>query len=580
MAEPISIQSVSPMRLLLSTWLRQAWRRLVSVTRQSRLLTGLILTFIVGYCGIAFLLFYKGMLFANSFPGLGTLLTERLMFMMFAFLFALLLISNLVIGYSNLFRNRETAFLLTLPIPTFTIYRWKFIESTMLASWAFLFLIAPLLAAYGLVRNVDWHFYVFTSGLLVLFIVLPGLAGSYAAILMARFLDRRSFQIILLTVFAGAMIGAPLMMQPEHFSDQQLETRVYSILDQMLSNTRFVQFPLLPSYWLSASVLNWADGARTASVFFALVLMSHVLFFGVLAFTRLGNTFYEAASAVNSRGSVLSGWAWFRNRQRRKSEFLFRTTWIEKALATGGLLGQDTRAIIVKDLRMFWRDTSQWAQSLILFGLLGVYIFNLRHFTQQATNPFWVFLVSMLNLGACSLNLATLTTRFVYPQFSLEGKRIWIVGLAPMGLQKVVAVKFWLAFLASLVVTLTLIIVSCHMLQLPRERMVFFAMAITVMTFTLTSMAVGLGVLYPNFKEDNPSKIVSGFGGTFCLVMSFLYIVSSVALLAIGSPWGATGDLVPLPNMVVGIGAFMIISFTLGVAPLWIGLERVGSVEL
>jgi len=568
------------MWLLWTTWLLQAWRRLVSVTKQSRLLTGLIFTFIIGYCYIAFILFYKGLLFANDFIGLGTLLTERLMFMMFAFLFALLLISNLVIGYSNLFKNRETAFLLSLPIPTFTIYRWKFIESTMLASWAFLFLIAPLLAAYGLVRDVDWHFYVYTFGLLVLFILLPGLAGSYAAILMARFLDRRAFQIILLTVFVGVMIGVPLMMQPEHFTDEQLETRVYSILDKMLSNTRFVQFPLLPSYWLSAGVLNWADGARTASVFFALVLLSHVLFFGALAFTRLGNSFYEAASAVNSRGSVLGGWAWFRNLQNRKAEFEFPKGWLENLLGSGGFLAQDTRAIIVKDLRMFWRDTSQWAQSLILFGLLGVYIINLRHFTQQATNPFWVFLVSMLNLGACSLNLATLTTRFVYPQFSLEGKRIWIVGLAPMGLQKVVAVKFWLAFLASLVVTLTLIIASCRMLQLPLERTVFFSGAISIMTFTLTGMAVGLGVLYPNFKEENPSKIVSGFGGTFCLVMSFLYIVSSVALLAIGSPWRATGELAPLPNMVIGIGSFMIISFTLGVIPLWIGLQRVKSVEL
>ena len=33
-----------------------------------------------------------------------------------------------------------------------------------------------------------------------------------------------------------------------------------------------------------------------------------------------------------------------------------------------------------------------------------------------------------------ALNLATLTTRFVYPQFSLEGKRLWIVGLSPLGL--------------------------------------------------------------------------------------------------------------------------------------------------
>ena len=108
---------------------------------------------------MAFEVFYHGLKFIAKFPGLGAVLTERLIYGLFAFLFALLLLSNLIIGYTNLFRNRETAFLLTLPVPTQTIFRWKFIESTMLASWAFVFLIAPLLAAFGLLRGVPWHFY-------------------------------------------------------------------------------------------------------------------------------------------------------------------------------------------------------------------------------------------------------------------------------------------------------------------------------------------------------------------------------------------------------------------------------------
>src|SRR4029079_13271681 len=116
-------------------------------------------------------------------------------------------------------------------------------------------------------------------------------------------------------------------------------------------------------------------------------------------------------------------------------------------------LNRDTRALLVKDARMFWRDTAQWGQAVLLFGLLWVYVINLRHFSSQLTNPFWIHLVSYLNLGACSLNLATLTTRFVYPQFSLEGKRLWIVGMAPLGLVKVVKTKFWLASVSSLLLT-------------------------------------------------------------------------------------------------------------------------------
>src|SRR5204863_5677087 len=126
----------------------------------------------------------------------------------------------------------------------------------------------------------------------------------------------------------------------------------------------------------------------------------------------------------------------------------------------------DVRALLVKDVRVFWRDTTQWGQTLVLFGLLAAYIINLRHFSQQLTNPFWVHLVSYLNLGACSLNLATLTTRFVYPQFSLEGKRLWIVGMAPLGMKAVVRTKFWQATLVSIIITVSLMALSCRMLKL------------------------------------------------------------------------------------------------------------------
>src|SRR6185503_18145323 len=184
-----------PLSLLLRVNLLSSWRRLKGVREQSRLLTGIIFLFIGSYLVVAFWLFLVGLRFISKFPGFGTFLMERLLFLLFAFLFLLLLISNLVISYTNFFRNRETAFLLTLPMSTQTIFRWKFIESTLLASWAFLFLVAPLLGAYGLIQHVTWHFYPMTVLLVGLFIVLPAVVGSYLALNVARFLDRRLFQI-------------------------------------------------------------------------------------------------------------------------------------------------------------------------------------------------------------------------------------------------------------------------------------------------------------------------------------------------------------------------------------------------
>jgi len=578
-----------PLLLLLDVAARSAWRRLLGLREQSWLLLALVAAFLAGYVVLAFTLFYGGLKFLSRFPGLGGLLVERLLYLLFAFLFALLLLSNLVIGYTNLFRNRETAFLLTLPVPTRTVLQWKLIESTILASWAFVFLIAPLLGAYGLVNRVDWHFYPVVLGMIALFIVLPGIAGCWMAVVVARFLDRKGFQILLVALLA-ALVGAVFFrFRPEPITDELLETRVLAVIDRLLDNTRFAQFPLLPSYWLSASVQNWSEGAVRTALFFALVLLSYVLFFGTLAARYLGGAFYEASSMVHSRGSIFSRWTWFQRLEDRRrglqrlSVLLRPRDWLDALLSWRGVVPSDVRALVAKDLRVFWRDTTQWGQTLMLFGLLSVYIINMRHFTRQLDSPFWISLVSYLNLGACALNLATLTTRFVFPQFSLEGKRVWVVGLAPIGLVRVVRLKFWLAGVTTLVVTLGLILLSCSMLGLDLAHQMFFGITITVMTFTLNGIAVGLGALYPNFREIHPGKIVSGFGGTFCLVLSFIYIVGSVVLLALGSPWGWRPDSMDQftpARAATAWGAFVLVSILAGWVPLRLGLRKVAVTEL
>jgi ABC-2 type transport system permease protein len=567
----IKTKPASSLLLLLRVNALHSWRKLLAVRKQSRLLTSLIASFIISYLVLSFWIFYDGLRFVAKFPGLGAVLTERLMYVLFAFLFGLLLLSNLVISYTNLFRNRETAFLLSLPVSNQTIFRWKLIESTLVASWAFVFLIAPLLAAFGLVRGVPWHFYVATLFLIALFIVLPGVVGAGLAILIGRFLDRRNFQIAIVGIALALLAFAAFWWKTQKADSELLDQRTLQALDQLLAKTRFTMFPFLPSYWLSSAVLQWAEGILRGAIFFATVLLSNTLFFGSLAFTRLGNVFYDTASAVQSRAGGQFQFNFFRSTKKTQPTIGL----LEKFFMSLSWFSRDTCALVLKDIRMFWRDTTQWGQSVMLFGLLGVYIINLRNFTHELTSPFWINLVAFLNLGACSLNLATLTTRFVFPQFSLEGRRLWIVGMAPMGMARVVKVKYWLASFASLVATLSLITLSCWLLKMTWDRIVFFGAVITVMTFALNGLAVGLGVLYPNLKEANPSKIVSGFGGTLCLVLSSLYILIAIVLLVIGIV-GLRRHPVWTIESIIG---FVTTSFLIGWLPLKMGLNHLKNFE-
>ncbi|MCU0787229.1 MAG: hypothetical protein MUC91_03430 [Verrucomicrobia bacterium] len=567
-------QGAPALWLLARVNITQTWRRLLAMREKSRLMASVIGTFILGYLALAFLLFQSGLEFVAGFPGLGVVLTERLLYLLFAFLFGLLLLSSLIIAYTNFFRNRETLFLLTLPIRRETVFQWKFIESVVLASWAFVFLTAPLLAAFGMVRDVAWHFYLVTMVLTAMLIVLPGVLGAWLALYLARYLDRLSFQFLLLTGALGLILIVAFLWKSPVATDEMLESRMLVVLDQLLGRTQFAMFPFLPSYQLTTGILLWAEGLFRPSAFYGLTLLSSTLFFATFTLTRLGRFFYHSVSIAQGRQSTLMSWRRLLTRQDPRP-LLASPGRLERGLMRIPGISPEVSALLYKDIVLFWRDTAQWGQSVVLFGLLGAYVMNLRHFTHQLTNPFWINLVAYLNLGTCSLTLATLTTRFVFPQFSLEGQRLWVIGLAPMGLERVVRVKYWLASTTSLVVTLALITLSCILLKMEWDRIVFFGMVMTLMTLSLNGVATGLGVLYPNFKDPSAGKIVSGFGGTLCLVISFVYILLSVLLLVVASGGFHTNTNLSLLAVLVFGG----VSLVTGLLPLRIARNRLRALE-
>jgi ABC-2 type transport system permease protein len=240
---------------------------------------------------------------------------------------------------------------------------------------------------------------------------------------------------------------------------------------------------------------------------------------------------------------------------------------------------QPAAALVLKDVRLFWRDPAQWIQFMIFFGLLCIYVLNLRNVAFNFQNPFWETMISYLNLAASALTLSTLTTRFVFPQFSLEGRRLWIIGLAPFGLEKVLLQKFWMSCITATTVTTALMIVSSLMLHLDAKKVAFFAVAIALMSAALSGLAVGLGALFPNFKEDNPSKIVSGFGGTLCLVVSFIYITLFVALAALPDVRLVTRLDFPLPDS-LAFALAAVLSIIVPAIPLIGATRRVKNLEI
>jgi ABC-2 type transport system permease protein len=122
-------------------------------------------------------------------------------------------------------------------------------------------------------------------------------------------------------------------------------------------------------------------------------------------------------------------------------------------------------------------------------------------------------------------------------------------------------------------------ITSSLMLNLSWQKVGFFAVAIALMSATLSGLAVGLGALFPNFKEDNPSKVVSSFGGTLCLVISFVYIGLFVALTSLPDLRLVTKAPIPISDA-TALTTALVISAVVLLVPMRLAGRKVEHLEI
>ncbi len=474
---------------------------------------------------------------------LGDLLMVRLLSAFALALTVMLVFSNMLIAYSTLYRSREVAHLVQAPISVPTLFLSRFYECVTFSSWASAFLGSPVMLGYGLETGAAPVFYLALLAFYFPFVTIPAAVGTLLTVVVVRLLAR--FRRALWPGLAGLSILA-LFGYVRGGIEMPRFTETPS-LQAVLAALQQTQSPFLPSTWAAHGVLGAANG-DPGSLFYLLLLLSNALFLVWLATLAAERWFYPGWSALAAGGAAP------RRRVLTRLDGLLRP------------LPQPTRSLVAKDLKLFWRDPSQWSQFVLLFGIMALYVSNLRGAVSFTTQEVWRAWGTLLNLGAAMLILASLTTRFIYPLISLEGRRFWILGLSPVTLRQVVWQKFWLSVGSTSVFTVGLAVLSAIQLGLDRTAFALSVAGIAATTLALSGLAVGLGSLYPNFSEDNPARIVSGLGGTLNFLLSMLYIALVSASQAVVLLWSRL-------EQTLGSGAY---PWVVGAVAAWIaGLTAV-----
>jgi ABC-2 type transport system permease protein len=558
---------------------RMARNLLASVRRESRLKVafvsisaGLLLVGIFALARLVFGLFedFGAEAFAGKLSFADIVMGRLLSFFAFA-VFVLLIFSNALISYATLFRSREMPVLVLAPVPVAELFLGRFAECVTFSSWASAFLGAPLLFAYGLASDAPPFFYLAAVLFYLPFVVIPAALGSLVTLLGLRLVLRFHARAKWLLGIVLVAIGVVFATFRSRFAAPDLSGGgAGGDLRGLLDLLGRSQNPFLPSQWLADGVLKASLGDWAGAGFSLLLLSSTALFFVYLA-TLAAELFFPG------HWSALMGAEESRQEGSRRG-ILSRLE--------GGLffLPEPWRALVAKDLRLFWREPAQWSQFLLFFGIMALYVANARgDAAQAAVGESWRAWGTLLNLVACLLILASLTSRFVYPLISLEGRRIWILGLSPVGLRRVVGQKFWLSVATTASFTLGLTVLTGLRLGLDRVAFGLSLGAVLASTFALSGLAVGLGSLYANFQEDNPSRVVSGLGGTLNFLLSLLHIALTTAGLGAVLVWrevGALGAGLGDGTVILTAGLWILAITTLATwLPLRLGIRHLESID-
>jgi ABC-2 type transport system permease protein len=461
-------------------------------------------------------LFFEGFQFLGNFVKLSAEVVEHLFGVFFLSLLVMLVFSTGIILYNSLFAAKESAFLLTTPASTDRIFAYKFVEAMAFSSWGFLLLGSPMMVAYGITEGASWPFYLIMLGYLLSFVLIPGSIGGIGAILVANLLPRRKKELLFacgaVLVLLAFVVGSRIYRTPG-------DVLTHDWLDALLGRLSFSQYKLLPSRWMARGLVAAVKGEWDESLFYLGVTAAHAGLAYLIAAVIARDLYRSGYSRVQGG----------RTARRRIGWYGFDTVFHRLFF----FVNRPIRLLILKDLRTFRRDPSQWSQFLIFFGLLAFYFLNIRRLGYDVQSPYFRNMLSFLNLAVTALILSTFTSRFIFPMLSLEGRNFWVLGLLPLSRAEILWGKMAFSSGISLVATEILVVLSDWMLQIgPTITLIHMGM-VAILCFGLSGISVGLGAKMPNLREDDPSKIAAGFGGTLNLLVSLVFIFLIIAALAL-----------------------------------------------
>jgi ABC-2 type transport system permease protein len=362
---------------------------------------------------------------------------------------------------------------------------------------------------------------------------------------------------------AGGLVLLFRLMRPE----QLARPEGFKSLIEFISVLKTPTSPWLPSEWVQTGLMSWL---RREPDFLPFYLLSST-----------GAAFLVLGAALHRQLYVKGFTKAQESSERWAKEGLFGLT-LKKLVSPMRIV---RRELVLKEVRLFFRDTTQWSQLILLAVLIIVYVVNVKLLPVrgQGVSFFVSNLIPFLNLVLAGFVLASIAARFIFPGISLEGRTMWLLRSSPLAMRELLWTKFWVGLIPLLVMAVSLVTVTGMLMHVTPFIMIVSIGTITMMTFAIAGLAVGFGTMYPRFETENAAQIPTSFGGLLFMMASIVMIGGTIVLEArpvfgylASRAFGAESSQV---EMIVGFGLAFVLCTVATLLPIRIALRRLEALE-
>ena len=509
---------------------------------------------------------YRLLVYFRGVQEIGPLLAGKLLGVILISFLSILLLSNVITALSSFFLAKDLDLLVAAPVDWLRLYGAKLLETAVHSSWMVVLLAIPMFAAYGVVYDGGWAFPLLALALFLPFLLIPTVVGSAVTLLLVNLFPARRTRDILSVIAILTAAGIVLLfriVRPERLARPE----GFRSLVDFIAILRTPTSPFLPSEWVQQGVMSWLKGS-----FDPLPLV--LLWSTAGSLIVLGAMLHAALYPKGFSKAQESGQRWARAGLMARFGMWVLTP-----------VGVVRRELLLKELRLFFRDTTQWSQLILLGVLVIVYVFNIKYLPLRGEGITFFLrnVIPFLNLVLAGFVIASVAARFIFPGVSLEGRTLWLLRSSPMPMTALLWAKFWVGTVPLLVLAVGIVGVTDMLLQVSPFMFAVSLLTITMMTLALASLALGIGTLFPQFDTENAAQIPTSFGGLVFMMTAVAVIAGTVVLEArpvyaylraktYGTPLDAT-------EMIIGFGLAGALCLVATVVPLRVARMRLETVE-